>query len=62
MLEIVPDGTGGWLWRWISAEGRTLIERSGYPTDWCAIVCAKDYRVRFWKLSDQVDHRQARCI
>lgn len=62
MIEVMPDGNGAWVWRWITAEGRVLIEAGPYPTDWCAITCARDYRVRFWRMSDSIDHRQARCI
>ena len=47
----------------ICAAGRTLVYTSDtFDSDGAAAEAAKAYRVSFWRVADQVDHRMARCI
>lgn len=52
-----------WTWHMICAAGRVLAYTSeSWETDMEAAEAAKSYRVAFWRIADQVDHRMARCI
>jgi hypothetical protein len=62
MFEVIPHGNG-LTWRMICAAGRVLVYTSeSFPCMIAAAEAAKAYRVSFWRIADQVDHRMARCI
>lgn len=64
MIEVLwPDDGRGWTWVMICPAGRVLVytpER--FPSILAAADAAKRYRVAFWALADEIDHRQARAI
>lgn len=64
MIEVrwADDGKG-WTWFLMCARGRDLVYTSErYPSILAAAEGAKAYRVAFWAIADQIDHRQARCV
>ena len=62
MIEVGVNALGEWAWTLISAEGRILVYREGYPDDESAIEAAKAYRIAFWGLADWIDHRMGAAI
>lgn len=62
MYEVILSGNR-WTWQLISAAGRVIVSTPlTYPCDATAAEAARRYRAEFWRVADQVDHRQARCI
>lgn len=62
MFEVIQAGNR-WTWQMICSAGRVLVYTDEtFDDDGQAAEAAKAYRVRFWAVADQVDHRMARCI
>ena len=62
MFEVYPKGNG-FGWRMIGFCGRTLYDPGEHHPDvGSAGQAAKSWRVSFWAIACQIDHRMGACV
>ena len=62
MIEVYRCGNA-WAWRLIGVCGRALVwSDDRFDDDLEAAAAAKSYRSLFWRVADDIDHRQGRAI
>ena len=62
MIEVVRASCGRWAWTMISATGRVLVYRHGFPCDFTAFADAKAFRSANWAHSARIDWRMGAAI
>lgn len=62
MIEVFQAGDR-WGWSLIGFCGRPLVwSPDRFDSDLAAAEAARSYRSAFWRVADDIDHRQARAI
>jgi hypothetical protein len=61
LIEVIESGNG-YVWRMICDAGRVLAySLEQFPCVASAGEAAKAYRVAFWRIASQIDHRMGAC-